>query len=96
MSIAVTINTLGKHVQPTVSGAFLRHETLTVTGLTAGADNVIPHTLPFTPRQISLRPAKDGTTPGGWTETGTANDGTNIYLTVNTNGSTKGQIDVWE
>jgi hypothetical protein len=96
MSIAVTVNATGKRTLKTIDG-FVRYETITVTGLTAGADNTVPHGLGFTPTKIGLRPAKDGSTPGGWSETGTVPaDATNIYVTVNTNGSTKGQIDVME
>lgn len=95
MSIAVSINTTGKHTEFSRSGIPLRHMTLTITGLTAGADNTIPHGLAFTPTGLSYRPAKVGTTPGGWSETSSP-DATNLYLTVNTNGSTSGQIDVHE
>lgn len=95
MSISVTVKTPGTHVHTTLTGAYRRNESLTITGLTAGADNTVPHGLPFTPRKVSYRPAKDGTTPGGWSETQDP-DGTNLYITVNANGSTKGIADVWE
>lgn len=93
MSIAVTVG--AGVVRKDLNGTIRRSTVLTVTGLTAGADNTIPHTLPYAPRGMGLRPAKSGTTPGGWTETQTA-DATNIYLTVNTNGSTSGKLDVSE
>lgn len=77
-----------------LNGGQRRRATLTITGLTA-SDNTVPHGLPYTPSRISLRPGKDGTTPGGWSETSAA-DATNIYITVNTNGSTLGKVDVIE
>lgn len=91
MSIAVSILTPGPHVVQTLNGAFLRMETLTVTGLTAASANTIPHGLPFTPRKVSLRPGATGL----WGETSVP-DATNIYVTVGTGGATAGHIDVWE
>jgi hypothetical protein len=91
MSISVSVDSPGKHIHPTLSGAQLRHETLTVTGLTAGGANTIPHTLPFTPRKIGLRPGALGL----WGET-SAPDSSNIYITVGGGGATAGKIDVWE
>lgn len=93
MAIVATLTYFSRTVKE--NGSPRREASLAVTGLTAGADNVIPHSLPYTPSRLSLRPLKDGTTPGGWSETQAA-DATNIYLTVNTNGSTKGTIDVAE
>ncbi len=95
MSIAVTIVTGSKRVFRTDQGVPIRKETLHITGLTAGADNTVPHGLPFTPNKLSYRPAKDGTSPGGWSEKQDP-DATNIYITVNTNGSTLGNVDVEE
>lgn len=95
MSISVSVLSTGKHIHSSLAGAYRRHETLAVTGLTAGTDNTVPHTLPFTPRMVSYRPQKDGTSPGGWSETNLP-DATNLYITVNANGSTKGWVDIWE
>lgn len=91
MSIAVSILTPGPFVFRDQSGAPRRRETLTVTGLTAASANTIPHTLPFTPRKISLRPGANGL----WGETSVP-DATNIYVTVGTGGATAGHIDVEE
>lgn len=91
MSIGVTVDSTGKHIHPTLSGAQLRHETLSITGLTAASANTIPHGLPFTPRKIGLRPGALGL----WGET-QAPDATNIYVTVGTSGAIAGKIDVWE
>lgn len=91
MAIVVTIDSPGKHVHIAITGAQLRHETLTIAGLTGNSANTIPHTLPFTPRKLSLRPGANG----GWGET-QAPDATNIYITVGSGGATAGKIDVWE
>ena len=95
MPIGVTVAATGTGRRVDMYNNEKRYASLSITGLTAGADNTIPHGLPYTPARISYRPAKVGTTPGGWTET-QAPDGTNLYLTVNTNGSTSGIIDVEE
>lgn len=64
---------------------------LTITGLTAGGANTIPHGLSFTPRRLGLRPSALGL----WGETADA-DATNIYITVGASGATSGIVDYWE
>lgn len=73
-------------------GYMLRHWVVTITGLTAGSDNVIAHGLPTgpnAPRRISYRPQASG----GWHET-QAPDATNIYISVDTAGPTSFVCDV--
>ncbi len=95
MSISVSIVAGSQRTTRTDQGVPIRKNTLSITGMTAGADNTVAHTLPFKPTKLSYRPSKNGTTPGGWSETSSP-DGTNLYITVNTNGSTAGLVDVEE
>lgn len=86
-------------INVTLAGTGLRQELLpykraarlTITGLTAGADNVVPHGLPFTPTGLSLRPSALGL----WAETQVP-DATNIYITVGGGGAVSGTVDVAE
>jgi len=77
MAIVVTPTYLSFRQNQT--GEYIRRAKLTVTGLTAGAANTIPHGLP-TPPQIVNYVATSGT-PGF--ETSPA-DGTNLYFTTGT------------
>ena len=80
-----------KHNRFTETGIRLREGSVTITGLTAGAPNTVPHGLPFTPTRISLRPSALGL----WGETAVP-DATNFYITVGAGGATSGSIDYWE
>lgn len=74
------------HTLQTVDGYRLRVYRVMITGLTAGADNVVPHTLPAGPsplRQVTYRPQG----AGGWHEYQPA-DGANLYVHVDADGPT--------
>lgn len=80
-----------QHTLQTLEGYFMRRWQLAVTGLTAGADNVIPHQLPCgvnAPRGVSYRPQADG----GWHEYQVP-DATNLYIHVDASGPTSFVID---
>lgn len=89
MSIAVTNTSKGRRVDMRATEA--RHGTLTITGLTAGGANTVPHGLPFTPSKLGFRPGANGL----WGET-QAPDATNIYITVGGGGATAGKADYEE
>jgi hypothetical protein len=72
-------------------GVTHRTGSLAITGLTAGADNTVPHGRPFTPLRLSYRPQA----AGGWNET-QAPDATNIYITVAAGGPTAFTVDYRE
>jgi hypothetical protein len=72
-----------------LTGPYFAKSTLTVTGLTASADNTVPHGLPRTPAAISYRPQASG----GWNEK-QAPDALNIYITVAGSGPTSFVLDV--
>lgn len=70
----------------TLDGYRLRFWKVAVTGLTAGANNVIPHTFPCgpePPRQVVYRAQADG----GWYEYQEP-DATNFYIHVDAAGPT--------
>jgi hypothetical protein len=87
LSISVTPSYLGRLQQ--IDGPFPRRAVLTVTGLTAGAANTIPHGLPGIPKTVGLNAG----TAGLWGETQPA-DATNIYVTVGSGGHPSGYINV--
>jgi hypothetical protein len=60
---------------------------LLVSGLTANADNVIPHGLRMAPIRLSYRPNAGG----GWGEVSV--DATNITIHIAAGGATSGRID---
>lgn len=59
--------------------------TLPISGLTAGANNTVPHGLPRTPRYLSYRGL-------GWSEQQSP-DTTNLYINVAAGGSASGEVD---
>lgn len=60
--------------------------TLAVSGLTAAANNTVPHGLPRTPKFYFY-----GAQPLGWSEQAVP-DATNIYIAVATGGATSGTV----
>lgn len=81
-----------KNAVQSEKGYMLRHWVVTITGLTAGTDSVIPHGLPTgpnAPRRISYRPQMSG----GWHETSSP-DFSNIYISVDAGGPTSFVCDV--
>ena len=64
-------------------------------GLTATADNAVPHGLPAIPVAVSITPLMDGTAnPGGWFEC-EAPDALHVHIHVNANGPTAFRLDMW-
>ncbi len=88
MSIAVTNGSTALNTDTV--GTYRRRGTLTITGLSEGA-NTVPHGLSFTPNRLSLRPGGGGL----WGET-SAPTSTNIYITVGSGGATAGKVDYSE
>lgn len=89
MSIAVVEANAG--IRTSLTGTYHRRAKLTITGLTASADNVVPHGLPYTPNWVVFRP----TALGLWGET-LPPDSVNIYITVGASGATSGVVNVEE
>ena len=73
------------YLAQSLEGEQVRRAKLAITGLTAGAANVVPHGLPVAPVSVSYDPGASGL----WGET-QAPDGTNLYITVGTGGATSG------
>jgi len=71
-------------LETTDQGPFVASAKLTITGLTSGSPNTIPHGLPKTPTKV-VYVARDGN--GNWYETQAA-DGTNLYITSGSSGPT--------
>jgi hypothetical protein len=73
------------YVFQTYQGIPIRKAKLTISGLVAGAANVVPHGLPAAPISTAYAPGAGGL----WGETQAA-DSTNLYVTVGTGGATSG------
>ncbi len=76
----------------TQDGAYIRRAKLAITGLTAAADNSVPHTLKQADGVTAAIPLSVTLVPGSaglWGEKQAA-DGTNIYIHVDTAGATAG------
>ena len=86
MPISVTLASKSVSNQ-TLQGTFQIWNTLSVSGLTANADNVIPHGLPKKPFFVTYRPGANGL----WGEVSV--DETNIVIHVGAGGATAGRID---
>jgi hypothetical protein len=71
-------------VETSLVGAFINSAQLTLTGLSSGSDNTVPHGLPRTPVKVTYIP-RDGN--GNWYETSAA-DATNLYITSGSSGPT--------
>lgn len=89
--MAIVVAVSNNRTRKDLDGTIRRAATLTITGLTAGQANTIPHTLPYKPTRCSLIPGANGL----WGETQVP-DGTNLYVTVGGGGSTSGRADVEE
>ncbi len=87
MSIAVATTSRG--IYEFLTGVFLAKARLSITGLTATADNTVPHGLPRAPQAVSYRAQASG----GYNET-KAPDATNLYITVAGSGPTAIVADV--
>lgn len=74
-----------RYVAQTIQGVPIRQAKLAITGLTAGAANVIPHGLPAIPVSVTYDPGASGL----WGET-LPPDRTNLYVTVGAGGATTG------
>ena len=70
------------------NGSSLRIAKLAVAGLTAAANNTVPHGLPAAPKYYFY-----GAQPLGWSEQAVP-DATNIYIAVATAGATSGTVVV--
>ena len=90
--MAVTVSAAYQGFFQIQRGNRIRRAVLTVSGLTAGTANTIPHGLPGTPQQIDMLPGSNGTFPGGW-GLSAGPDGTNIYVVVANNGATSGTFN---
>lgn len=71
------------------SGGPLRVAVLAVAGLTASANNTVPHGLPAAPVFYVYAPEQTG-----WSEQKAA-DATNIYITVAAAGATAGNVVIF-
>jgi len=78
-----------RYLAQTIQGVPIRQARLAITGLTAGAANVIPHGLPATPISVSYDPGASGL----WGETQPA-DRNSLYVTVGAGGATSGSAYV--
>jgi hypothetical protein len=87
LAISVSASYVNRGQQ--LDGKFFRRAVLTVSGMSAGAGNTIPHGLPAAPVRVGLNPGANGL----WGETQPA-DATNIYVTVGSTGHTGGIINV--
>ena len=83
--MAITVTASYPYVFQTYQGVPIRKAKLTLTGLTVGAPNTVPHRLPSAPITVSYDPGAGG----NWGETQAA-DGTNLYITVGAGGATSG------
>ena len=85
----ITVVPTYSYLTQTYQGVPMRHAKLVISGLTAGAANVIPHGLPANPVSISYNPGANGL----WGETQPP-DATNVYITVGGGGATSGSASV--
>ncbi|HUI42088.1 MAG TPA: hypothetical protein VL523_08975 [Terriglobia bacterium] len=74
-----------RYLAQTIEGVPIRQAKLAITGLTAGAANVIPHGLPSAPIGVSYDPGASGL----WGESQPP-DGASLYVTVGAGGATSG------
>lgn len=89
MSIAVVTVKVGS-MRSDQGARDLARVQLQVTGLTAGAQNTVPHGLPYIPRVIDCNPI--GAAAGAWKQ-GQAADATNVYVYVDSGAPTAGNLD---
>lgn len=76
--MALTVTAIYEDVHQSITGVLLRRGVLTITGLTAGVANTIPHGLPRLPFGVPNYVATSGT-PGFETQ---PPDAMNLYYTA--------------
>jgi hypothetical protein len=81
--MAITVTPTYQSFRQDQPGPYVARAALAISGLTASADNTVPHGLPRKPQRVVYVPRA----AGGWNEKQDA-DATNLYITVAASGPT--------